>query len=141
NGVARKANGVIRVEIADHALATLVDKESVPADAVILYRGVSGQNLRIDVTENHLRGGTVIPGHHVRPQPALVLQQRPKVMRAEMPEIQYLHAGGRWWPVCLDRSVQTHETSCAVYSNPKRQRAKSLASACDLGKARICRGI
>ena len=79
------ADGVVSVKIADHALAAFIDKERVAANVAIFHGSISGQDFGIDIAENHLGGGPIVPGHHLRPQKGFALQQWTQVVGAEMP--------------------------------------------------------
>jgi hypothetical protein len=84
HGVAFKADRIVGVQIADHALTAFIDKKRVTANVSIFHGGITGQDFGIDITEDHLGGRPVIPGHHLRPQKRLPLQQWTQVVRAEV---------------------------------------------------------
>src|SRR5260370_20881088 len=86
--LAGDGDGAIGVKIADHALAAFVDKKCVATDSLVIHSRVTGKNLRIDVAEDHIRRRTIVPGHHPGPHLTLALQQRPQMMRVEVPKVQ-----------------------------------------------------
>src|SRR5260370_11541062 len=85
------ADRVADKEVADHALALLVDKEGVAEDAAPLDGGVPGENLGVHVAENHLRGSGIVPRKQASPHGDLVFQQRSKVGGREVSEIEDFH--------------------------------------------------
>src|SRR5260370_9423319 len=136
--LAGDGDGAIGVKIADHALAAFVDKKSVGTDSLVIHSRVTGKNLRIDVGEDHNRRRTIVPGHHPGPHLTLALQQRPQMMRVEVPKVQDFSAERlrRAWG--LDWSMKAHEGSCTVSTiTVRRQRGKSLAFTQPFGKAVI----
>ena len=61
HSIALEANGIVSIKIADDALAAFIHKERVPAYAPVFHCGIPGKNLGIDIPENHLGGGPVVP--------------------------------------------------------------------------------
>src|ERR1044071_8573200 len=83
--VAWDADGIVGVKIADDAFAAFIDKKRVAANMPVFHGGIAGQDLGIDIAEDHLGRGSVVPRHHLRPQKGLSLQQGTEVVRAEVP--------------------------------------------------------
>src|SRR6266849_6129352 len=87
----RVADRVAYEEVADNALILLVDKEGVAEDAAPLDGGVTGENFRVHVAEDHLGGGGIVPGKRAAPHGDLLFQQRAKVGGREVAEIENFH--------------------------------------------------
>src|SRR5450631_201280 len=85
------AGSVADEEIADDALALLVNKKGIPKDAAAFDGSVPGENLGIHVAQNHLGRGAVVPGEEPPPHGDLIFQQRTKVSGREVSEIEDFH--------------------------------------------------
>src|ERR1700687_369908 len=85
------ADRVADKEVADDALALLVDKEGVAEDAAALDGGVPGEDFRVHVAEDHLGRDGVVPGEQASPHGNLIFQQRAKVDGREVSEIEDFH--------------------------------------------------
>src|SRR5262249_51659502 len=110
-----KPNALVSIKITHHPFASFIDKEGVSANPSVFDSGIAGKNLGIDVAEDHLCGGVVVPRHEPVPHPGFVLQQRPQMLRAEVPQIQDLYSGRLRHPVCFDVGVQAHVN---LYGSP-----------------------
>src|SRR5437764_7614872 len=82
-------------QIADHALAALVDKERITEDFAAGDGRVTGQEFCVHVTEDHFRRTAVVPAQQLSPCADFVLEQRTQVGGSEMPEIEYFHRSSR----------------------------------------------
>jgi hypothetical protein len=78
-------------EVADHALALLVNEKRVAEDPSAFDGRVTGKDLGIHVAKNHLGRTRVVPGKKTRPHGNLLLQQRAKVSSREVAEIEDFH--------------------------------------------------
>ena len=78
-------------EVANDALALLVNKKGVAKDAAALNGGVAGEDFGVHVAQDHLGGGGVVPRECTSPHGDLIFQQRPKVGGREMSEIEDFH--------------------------------------------------
>src|SRR5437879_261955 len=87
----RVADRVADEEVADNALILLVDKEGVAEDAAALDGGISGEQFRVHVPEDHLSGGGIVPRELSAPHGDLIFQQRSKVGGREVSEIEDFH--------------------------------------------------
>ena len=85
------AGSIADKEVADDALALLVDKEGIAEDAAALNGGVAGKDLGVHVAEDHLGGGGVVPREQASPHGDLIFQQRAKVSGREVSEIEDFH--------------------------------------------------
>ena len=63
-------------QVADHALAALVDEERVADDAAALDRGIAGQDFGVDVAQDHLRRTAIVPGEQAAPRLDFLVEQR-----------------------------------------------------------------
>ena len=60
-------------QIADHSFITFIDEKGVAEDLAPVDGSVAGQDLGIDVAQDHLCRAGVVPGEQARPDPGLVL--------------------------------------------------------------------
>ena len=85
------ASAIVHKQVADHALALFVDKKGVTANTAALDGRVTGKDLGVHVTQNHLRRAGIIPGQFARPRGDFLLQERAKVGGGEVAEIEDFH--------------------------------------------------
>ena len=91
----RRSASIAHKQVADHALALLVNEKRVAEHAAALNGRIARQNLRVQISHNHLGRTGVVPGEQPRPHPDLILQQRPKVSRRKVSEIEDFHGESR----------------------------------------------
>src|SRR3954451_7660162 len=85
----RGATGVmVDEQVADHALAALVDEEAESLYAPALDGGIAGQDLGVHVAQHHLGRAGVVPTERTHPLRRLLIKERPQVSRRKMPEIE-----------------------------------------------------
>ena len=94
---AHGADNVADEQVSDDAFILLVNEERVTEDAAALQGSVSGEDLGVHVAQDHLGGAGVVPGEKLGPNRNLIFEQRPKISRRKMTEIEDFHeapAGG-----------------------------------------------
>ena len=79
-------------QIADHALAAFIDEEGISHHVAAFHCCITRQDLRIHVTQDHVRGVAVIPAKHAAPRLDLLIEQGAEVAGREMPEVENLHS-------------------------------------------------
>src|ERR1700677_3176963 len=87
----RQAAAVRHKQIANYSLAAFIDEKRITENAAALNGSVAWKNLRVHVTQNHLRRSAVIPREQARPHPRLVIEQRTQIHGRKMSEVENLH--------------------------------------------------
>ena len=86
------ARAVVDEQVADHALAALVDEEAESLHPAVNHGGIAGQDLGVHVAQHHLGGAGVVPTERAHPLGRLRVKERPQVSRRKMPEIEDFHS-------------------------------------------------
>src|SRR4051812_44509739 len=82
------ARAMVDEQIADHALAALVDEEAESLYSPVHHGGIAGQDLGVHVAQHHLSRARVVPTERAHPLGRLRIEERPQVSRREMPEVE-----------------------------------------------------
>src|SRR5690349_4042485 len=99
---------ITHIKIANHALASFIDKKSISRYSSALHRDISRQDSRIHVAQNHLRRLRIVPEQFPSPDSAFFFEHTPKVHGRKMPEVENLH---RLVPVRFDGCAHTNACS------------------------------
>src|SRR5882672_5774290 len=76
------------VEVADHSLAAFVYKKRITKHAATVDGGVTRQDLRVDVAEDHFGRTGVVPGKQARPKLRLVIEKGAQIQGKKVPEVE-----------------------------------------------------
>ncbi len=87
--------GVVRdgVDVADDSLMAFVDAEGVAADAAAVESDEAGEDARVEILQEELGGGLVVPAKASLPEARLGLEQGPQLAGGEVPEVEDLELG------------------------------------------------
>jgi hypothetical protein len=81
------------VDVADDGLMAFVDAEGVAAYASTVEGDEAGQDARVEVLEQELGGGLVVPTETSLPEASLVFEQRAQLTRGVVPKVEDLELG------------------------------------------------
>ncbi len=81
------------VDVADDRLVALVDAEGVAADASTVQGDEAGEDARVEVLEQELGGGLVVPAKTLLPEARLVFEQGAQLARGVVPDVEDLELG------------------------------------------------
>ena len=89
--------GILRIgeDVAHDSLVAFVDAEGEPADAPAGQRDEAGQDARVEILQQQLCRGGVVPAQAPLPESRLLLQQRTKLARGEVAQIEHFELLGR----------------------------------------------
>src|SRR5260370_35183726 len=82
--------GIVRdgVDVADDSLMAFVDAEGVAADAAAVESDEAGEDARVEILQEKLGGGLIVPAEASLPEARLGLEQGPQLARGEVPEVE-----------------------------------------------------
>jgi hypothetical protein len=79
-----KALAIGDKQISNHPLAAFIHKKGVAKNAAAIHGGVTRQDLRIEIAEDHVRRTAIVPREQARPDLGFVVQQGAHINRGKM---------------------------------------------------------
>jgi len=74
-------------EVADDAFAALIDEEAVADEAASFDCGISGQNLRIHISQDHVGRAAIVPRKLLSPLLDFLVEEGSQVRGRKVPEV------------------------------------------------------